>query len=218
MVIAFSVNEIFDPARVSEFYSLPTESRQATLNRNKATNYSVVREELLNHLYEKQYHRRIHEPDEQSWHHQICGSRQLREARLDKDGKVELEFHDPQTGNRIVESGWDRVVAGTGYLRNAHERLLRPAGNLIQSAEDGSVMVSKNYRVPMKPGTVQDDSGVWLQGCCQESHGVGYNLHNATLQILMGSSSAIPCSPSSQREVESLLIRYSTKHPPLPMR
>ncbi|KAL9608223.1 MAG: hypothetical protein Q9204_009250, partial [Flavoplaca sp. TL-2023a] len=46
------VNEIFDPERVDDFYHLPPSSRQQSTLSNKATNYGVVRPELLDSLYE----------------------------------------------------------------------------------------------------------------------------------------------------------------------
>ncbi|KAL8971553.1 MAG: hypothetical protein Q9183_001001, partial [Haloplaca sp. 2 TL-2023] len=44
------VNEVFDPERVDKFYHLPHEPRQMSIKSDKATNYGVVRPELIDQL------------------------------------------------------------------------------------------------------------------------------------------------------------------------
>ena len=170
-----SVNEIFDSHQVSNFYALPAASKQAILQKNRSTNYSVVRGPLLEHLYEGQYQQRVRDPDESTWKHRICGSRSLQDARLTKDGKVELLFQNPRTAEEIAEPGWDTVIAGTGYVRNAHDHLLKSAAGLIEFDRDGAMPVSREYKVRTRPGAVRSDSGIWLQGCCEASHGVSWS-------------------------------------------
>ncbi len=78
-----SVNEIFDPDRVNEIYALEDHERGLTIAENRPTNYSVVRPELLDRLYEKMYHQQLREPNKDRWKHQIQGSRELRDTTVD---------------------------------------------------------------------------------------------------------------------------------------
>ena len=41
------MNEVFNPERVEKFYNLTPEERQRSLTADRATNYSVVRLELI---------------------------------------------------------------------------------------------------------------------------------------------------------------------------
>lgn len=62
----YSVNEIFDPERVSAFYSKDHKARASDLASNEATNYGVVRIELLEAIYSDLYSYRVtneHEED-----------------------------------------------------------------------------------------------------------------------------------------------------------
>ena len=67
----------------------------------------------------------------------------------------------------------DLVIVGTGYTRDAHEDLLKPIAHL---AACGLSDVERNYRLKMRPGAVDKDCGIWLQGCCEASHGLSDSL------------------------------------------
>ena len=176
-----SVNEIFDPDRVDEIYALSNDERYQTLAEYRSTNYSVVRPELLTRLYEIMYHQRLREANKYQWPFQIQGSRELCDATQTEDEKVTLRFAAPKSGNssQIVESGFDLVLVGTGYARNAHTRLLEPVQNLI---EDFFSSVERDYRLKLKEDVVDSDCGIWLQGCCEASHGVSH-LRNPFLSL-----------------------------------
>ena len=166
-----SINEIFDPDRVDDFYALGDNERSETLAEHRPTNYSVVRPELLARLYDIMYHQRLRERDSNQWAFQIQGSRELCDATHTKDGKVTLRFTVPKSSNKteIVDSGFDLVLVATGYTRNEHARLLAPVGQLIEGSFNS---VERGYRLKLKQGAVDSDCGIWLQGCCEASHGV----------------------------------------------
>jgi len=166
------VNEVFDPERVDAFYNLPTESRQKSNGSDKATNYGVVRPELLDRLYENMYHQRLHEPDQSKWQHRIvawrevigfepCPHRRLR-LKLKNTSDGELSMSDPS---------FDLAILGTGYERNGHETLLEPTRYLLQT--ENRYAVERDYRIRFRKDAVADGCGIWLQGCCEDSHGVG---------------------------------------------
>ena len=164
------MNEVFDPERVDTFYSLPRQAQEKAILSDKATNYGVVRPELLDRLYETMYHQRLHQPDESQWQFRIVPWREIIGYDKDPDSRIRLRMKDTSLGEvMMTNTGYDLVFVGTGYERNAHEAILSPAKNLLQQ---GKFTVGRNYRLQFRHGTVADDSGLWLQGCCQDSHGV----------------------------------------------
>lgn len=93
----------------------------------------------------------------------------------------------------------DLVVCATGYKRTAHVDILKGAygilpehdaskeqtlalprkdrwivesANKTQVSSTRVIEVSRNYSVRFTDGAVAKGSGVWLQGCCEGTHGV----------------------------------------------
>ena len=169
--LSFSVNEIFDPDRVDTFYNLSLETQQKTILSDKSTNYGVVRPELLDQMYEKMYHQRLREPDQSKWRCKIVTWREVTGAEVQSDGLLLLRLRNTSNGeSSMSESSFHLVIVGTGYERNMHESLLRPTRDLLR---DDKYTVERNYRLKFRQGAVADNCGIWLQGCCEESHGVG---------------------------------------------
>ena len=164
------MNEIFDPERVDSFYQLSEEAQQDNIRNHRATNYSVVRPELLDRLYESMYHQRLHEPDKGRWRHQIATSQALLGGERDRDGRIRLRFRNVSTQEDSTPASFDFVIAATGYDRNGHEKLLEPTKDLLQS---NKFEVERTYRIKYQEDKVAKDSGIWLQGCCEKTHGVG---------------------------------------------
>src|SRR5881398_3945816 len=54
-----SVNEIFNPERVDKFYGMSADERKKRIATEKATNYSVVRLELIEEIYNDLYLQRV---------------------------------------------------------------------------------------------------------------------------------------------------------------
>ncbi|KAL8641313.1 MAG: hypothetical protein Q9226_008653 [Calogaya cf. arnoldii] len=169
------VNEVFDPERVDEFYRLPPESRQQSTLSNKATNYGVVRPELLDRLYEAMYHQRLHEHDQSKWAFKIVPWREVVGFEKD-DQKFRLRLKNTSSSSgdvSISDDSFDLAILGTGYERKGHETLLEPTRGLL--AEEG-FKVSRDYRVKYRTDVVKEGCGVWLQGCCEDTHGLGDTL------------------------------------------
>lgn len=172
------VNEIFNPEAVDAFYHQPDGIRSETLKKNKATNYSVVRLELLEHIYESLYMQCIHEPDKSKWQHQILNSREIVDVMEDpKTKKINLVV------SRLAGSGWnnktteafDAVILATGYKRDAHIDMLNEC-QAINGSTDGVWVPSRNYSLKLDRSKVQSDVGIWLQGCNEQSHGLADSL------------------------------------------
>lgn len=173
------MNEVFDPERVDSFYELPPEARLISTRSDKATNYGVVRPELLERLYEGMYYQRLHEPDPGKWQFKIVSWREVNGFVKCPDGhRLRLRLRNTSTGEiSMSEAKFDLVVLGTGYERKGHETLLESTRPLLQDVKRFDV--ERNYRVKYRKDAVADDCGVWLQGCCEDTHGVSAPLHPA---------------------------------------
>lgn len=170
-----SVNEVFDPDRVDPFYDLPAHSRRKTNASDKGTNYGVVRPELLDRMYENMYRQRLHEPDQRKWQYRIVPWREVVgfEPTRPDGRRLRLTLKNTSSGDTSTsESGFDLAVLGTGYERTGHEILLAPTRHLLQHRD--RYAVERDYRVLFREGDVADGCGVWLQGCCEDSHGVSF--------------------------------------------
>ncbi|KAH8902108.1 hypothetical protein BR93DRAFT_369217 [Coniochaeta sp. PMI_546] len=94
----------------------------------------------------------------------------------------------------------DLIIAATGYKRDAHLEMLRDAWHLLpESRQESEPMgdkwhvkvdsgskdsipstrvleVGRDYGVRFSQGAVAPGSGVWLQGCCEGTHGLSDTL------------------------------------------
>lgn len=142
-------------------------------------------------------------PNEKTWSNRIMGGKQI--TSIEPRGEtLELKIQDVQDSaldgfldvahEEIIEA--DLVIAATGYQRNAHVNMLKDAWNLLPKATPGGlefskgisgwnvdteqgerkIAVGRDYKVKFAPGAVADEAGVWLQGCCEGTHGVSQNI------------------------------------------
>lgn len=174
--------------------------RNSLLAEARATNYGVVRLELIEELYETMYHqRRELGVDSKTWPHQILGGHQIKSIEPRADGVVDLRIgclaDIMAEGASATEDAFeaDLVIAATGYKRTCHVDMLRDTWGLLPKTgsrsdvsygkgvtgwnvptEEGErkMAVGRDYRVRFNPGAVADGSGVYLQGCCEGTHGV----------------------------------------------
>lgn len=167
-----SVNEIFDPDRVDDFYSKPVNQRVATVSENKQTNYSVVRIGLLEHIYSAMYTQRLRNPDSSKWQHQILNYTAIVKVEEMTNG-VRLHLKDSR---KYASSTLDvdAVMVATGYKRDVHETMLAPCRSLMPASarEKSKCSVTRDYRVEIEGGTKGNEAGVWLTGCNEDTHGV----------------------------------------------
>ncbi|KAK0617615.1 L-lysine 6-monooxygenase (NADPH-requiring)-domain-containing protein [Immersiella caudata] len=208
------VNSIFNPEYIDRVYPRSSEYRAALLEDARATNYSVVRLELIEHLYEKMYHqRRTLGVDEKKWPHRILAGRKLVNIN-EKGDKLQLKVALSLPGEAETQDGplleeedleVDLIICATGYQRRAHVDMLKDIWPLLpESTENGSVPVarkdrwlvetedarqrvlevSRNYAVRFTPGAVAPEAGVWLQGCCEATHGVSVSVLRDFCKVL----------------------------------
>jgi L-ornithine N5-monooxygenase len=93
-----------------------------------------------------------------------------------RDESPQYEFGAPAGEEKEEVMDVDVVFVATGYTRNVHEELLSDAWGLVKSGdrEGAKWEVSRDYRIQFAEGKVSEDAGVWLQGCCESTHGVSH--------------------------------------------
>lgn len=131
------------------------------------------------------YEQRIRNPSEETWQHRILPFRHItRVEDLPCNNRVRLYIRNDSSSpgendcSQEETLDVDAVFAATGYIRNAHEKMLRPAESL-RPPRDGSEEkwnVLRDYQVEFKPGLVSQNAGVWLQGCNESTHGLSDTL------------------------------------------
>ncbi|CAN7282112.1 lysine N(6)-hydroxylase/L-ornithine N(5)-oxygenase family protein [Trinickia sp. LjRoot230] len=161
------VNEIFSPAFTDVFYGQPRERRDALLADFRDTNYAVVDRPLIEQIYEMLYLQRI----EGEARHRLCAHSVIEAAQRTAGGQIELTMRDTLSGRRSAER-FDALVLATGYRRDPHRTLL---AGLAQHLGDALAAheVGRDYRLStpahFKPR-------IYLQGCCEDSHGLSDTL------------------------------------------
>ena len=171
------VNEIFDPDRVDALYQQPEELRTRVIASDRATNYSVVRLNLLEQLYERLYAQRLDNPDPASFKVKILNNRRVvqTQAGVGSGDQVLLQMQnvvkDSKTQMEIEELMVDAVFVATGYLRNAHEDILEKSKGLLRPGQ-AKFSVRRDYKVDFDQSKVEEGAGIWLQGCNERTHGV----------------------------------------------
>ncbi|CAJ2505864.1 Uu.00g132580.m01.CDS01 [Anthostomella pinea] len=141
--------------------------------------------------------------------------RPLSEAKRSAGDCGQNDVCDGASGDEFLEV--DLVVAATGYKRQSHLTMMEDMATLLPEAgetsgvpatnglkpkaaeakiKDRPVRVSRDYSVQFAPGKVSAGSGVWLQGCCEGTHG----LSDTLLSILATRSGEIVNSIFSDRK------------------
>ncbi|MBD9416219.1 lysine N(6)-hydroxylase/L-ornithine N(5)-oxygenase family protein [Pseudomonas sp. PDM16] len=153
------INEIFDPAYTDVVYGQAPEEREAFIQANAQTNYSVVNLDLIESIYHRLYLQKVtgHAP------HNLLPQRSIEAVQPGAEG-IRLTLQGPEGREDRL---FDAVVLATGYRRDGYKRLLE---GLQQHLGDG---VERDYRLCCEP---QMSAGIYLQGCCEASHGLSDTL------------------------------------------
>ncbi|KAI9771670.1 MAG: hypothetical protein M1840_001886 [Geoglossum simile] len=180
------VNEIFDPCRVDDIYQQAPEVRKASIAHNRGTNYGVVCRELLESLYADIYTQRLLNSNEEEWQHRISPYRKVIGVEDIPNSGERVRLHIRNSSGLHEEGGvccdeWldvDAILVATGYIRDAHEEMLRPARYLMKGGDKPGKTwsVARNYRVRFDESRVSESAGVWLQGCNESTHGLSDTL------------------------------------------
>ncbi|KAG5968000.1 hypothetical protein E4U58_002043 [Claviceps cyperi] len=198
------VNCVFNPEYIDSMFPKSAKYRNNLLTEARATNYGVVRLELIEALYERMYdQRRELGVDENRWPHRIMGGKQITSMESHGDMlQLSLQNVDAAGVGGVVDAPHqetieaDLVIAATGYRRDAHVGMLKDAWHLLPKAVPGGsefskgisgwnvdteqgerkIAVGRDYKVKFMPGAVAEDAGIWLQGCCEGTHGLSDTL------------------------------------------
>jgi L-ornithine N5-oxygenase len=201
VLIVFSVNEIFNPSRIDSTYNQEPKLRSTTLMEDKGTNYGVVRIGLLEHIYETLYMQRIrygNSPQEEiHWPHRIMPHRRVIDVEDSPVRKEGVRLHIKDSSPLYLSEGpgaqeqheildVDAVFVATGYYRDLHETLLKDARHLMPGGDlaDAKWTVQRDYRISFENKRVGEDAGVWLQGCCETTHGVSVDCYRNMADML----------------------------------
>lgn len=130
------------------------------------------------------YHQRITQPDESQWRLRMTFNKEITAADIEEAtaedennqqrGNVQLQARDSLAGEEMTwPEKFHFVFVATGYSVSAHQAMLRPLRRLFVEGETcGFPETERNYRVKFHKDVVRRDAGIWLQGCCEQSHGV----------------------------------------------
>ncbi|KAK2037010.1 FAD/NAD(P)-binding domain-containing protein, partial [Colletotrichum somersetense] len=176
------VNEIFNPEFIDDFFYRSQNDRQSLLNKVHGTNYSVINLDLIERIYHRMYEQKIVlGSDDSQWPHKFLNNCKIVTAE-GNGTKGPLTLHLHHLGSRSparMALEVDVIIAATGYRRTAHHDMLADLEPLLEVEDEGSGLkpvVNRNYQVKFLPGKVEPRSGVWLQGCCEETHGISDTL------------------------------------------
>ena len=188
------VNEIFHPEYTDVIYQQSREARRATLERFRSTNYSVVDLDLIERIYRLLYEQRVSGMQR----HQLWTGQEVEQVQLSKQG-IALGIRHLADGAR-AQATFDAVVLATGYRRDAHLALLADVGPYLSQG----FAVERDYRLP----TVSNfQPRIYLQGSCEESHGLSDTLLSVLavrsqeiLESLWSGRSAFGMSPTDSTQ------------------
>ena len=185
------VNEIFNAEFTDYTFSRSEAERAALLDEFWHTNYAVADLELIQQIFKSFYQQRV-----------IGGNRlrllrrhDIREVTADGHG-VHLTLWD-QNAMRESTIRYDAVVLATGYAREHHKTLLSPLDPYL-----GDYSVDRHYRLQ---GTPDFRPAIYLQGACEDSHGLSDTLLSVTSVRTGEIGSALlatPAGPAVQEHQE----------------
>lgn len=157
------VNEIFDPAFTDVVYHQPKAARQQLIRSLSHTNYSVVNLDLIESIYQDLYQLKVIGSSQR----RLLANRQIQ-AVAATDAGIRLNLRDSQNGGEELHE-FDLLVLATGYRRDAHWHLLEGVERHLHKEAE----LERSYRLPTRPGF---QPSIFLQGCCEDSHGLSDTL------------------------------------------
>ena len=167
------VNEIFSPRYTDLVFDQEGPERERLIREFHNTNYSVVDAELIERIYAILYKQKV------SGHarHRFLPRHEVLSATAGDDA-VELGLRVIGSG-RATLSRYQGVVLATGYDRLTHRQILAPIAPHL-----GEFEVDRRYRVL---ASEHFEPAVFMQGFCQDSHG----LSDTLLSVLPNRSAEI---------------------------
>ena len=160
------VNEVFNADYTDYMYSRDSEERAALLDEFSQTNYAVADLDLIQQIYKVFYDQKV----ARGTRLRMLRQHEVRSVRASADG-VHLALLDRDL-QRESTVRYDAVVLATGYVRDQHKDLLLPLAPYL-----GDHDVDRYYRLKATPDF---HPGIYLQGACEDSHGLSDTLLSVT--------------------------------------
>lgn len=183
------VNEIFNPSFIDQIYTQSNSRRREMLTEFRNTNYAVVDLPLIERIYQMFYLQKLR----QDPRHQMLAHHAVEQAVAQPEG-VQLTLTDVLEA-RQYNAHFDVVILATGYRRDQHETLLAGMAEHLDT-----LTPDRDYSLRLR----DSESRIYLQGCCEMSHG----LSDTLLSVLAVRSQEIVeaiFEPSTQPRREAAL-------------
>ncbi|MFE4464222.1 lysine N(6)-hydroxylase/L-ornithine N(5)-oxygenase family protein [Oerskovia sp. NPDC056781] len=173
-------NSVFDPGAVDVFYDAPPAGRAQLMAHHRNTNYSVVAEDTIRTLHEREYRDRWLGRGRLHWHRctEVLDVRDTSDGPVGSPvgspvgGPVALTLAENLTGTTAVLDA-DLVVLATGYRPLDPATLLGGATDLLGRDADGALDLHRDHRARL---TEPADAGLYLVGQSEHSHGLASTL------------------------------------------
>ncbi|MHC2145068.1 lysine N(6)-hydroxylase/L-ornithine N(5)-oxygenase family protein [Pseudomonas sp. 210_17 TE3656] len=164
--------EVYFPGFVDLFYSSKPEHKQRLKDDLNLTNYSASDADVLDELYRTLYRDRHFGNNKLKVHNSV----EIVSAVM-IDSTVSLELVAAHSDEAITSLEVDLVISATGFRdfgRLAHQEACPPLLNtlqpLLEKDESGDMQVGRDYRLELDG---LDELGLYLNGLCESSHGMG---------------------------------------------
>jgi L-ornithine N5-oxygenase len=169
-------NELYFGSYVDEFYAARPEAREQILQEMYRTNYSVVTQPMLEHLYAELYLDRLSGRSDR----RLVTMADITAAR-EADNEVVLKLTDRRTGS-VSELRRDLIFLGTGFDKRM-PRLVRRLRDALGLAR---IDVTRRYRMVLDPASQpdgpSDTAACYLQGVNELTHGISDSLLSVLAQ------------------------------------
>ena len=160
------VNEVFNADFTDYMYSRDMDERAALLDEFAQTNYAVADLDLIQQIFKVFYDQKVMRGNRL----RMLRQHDVRAVRAAADG-IHLTLWDQDAGRESTVR-YDAVVLATGYARDQHKDLLMPLAPYL-----GDYDVDRYYRLK---ATSDFHPGIYLQGACEDSHGLSDTLLSVT--------------------------------------
>lgn len=160
------VNEIFNAGFVDHVFARPEAERRELLREFRHTNYACPDLALIEQIYKRQYEQQVRG----DVRHRLLRHQRIQSAHATPDG-IELSLLDLDASHEHRQR-YDAVVLATGYERRQHRALLEPLQPFLHGFE-----VDRHYRLRTTPAF---RPAVFLQGACEDTHGLSDTLLSIT--------------------------------------
>lgn len=160
------VNEIFNPEFTDYVYQQPQPQRAALLEEFMNTNYAAPDLALIEQIYQVFYRQKVGAPQT----HRFLRRHEVEHVAETREG-LSLRLRDLDQGGTTT-AHYDAIVLATGYVRDTHHALLEPLAQHL-----GNMDVTRDYRVQ---ATEHFGPAIFLQGCCELTHGLSDTLLSVT--------------------------------------